>query len=291
MMELRVENLTFPEVINFNFEELKKSIEEKTSSYVGLVYTEDQIKDAKKDVADLRKFIKGLSDERIKVKKDIMKPYEAFEKKIKQLSSIVESAIGEIDVQIKAFEEQKKKDKLDDIKNYWNSCTLPFSLTLEQIFEDKWLNASVSMKSVYEAIDNRLSQINNDLAMLSNLAEFSFEATEIYKTSLDLHQAVAEGKRLAEIAQRKAEQEQKKAEAEAMKHIEEFENDMRLQNEALLKGCEMASMPPVESDDDFIPSFGTVEKSNYVVTLKLYPAEKERLEQFLVDNNIDFSFA
>lgn len=270
-MELRVEKLTFPEVIEFNFEELEQAIIEKTSSYVGLVYTDDQIKDAKKDVADLRKFVKGLSDERIKIKKDIMKPYEAFEKKIKQLSGIVESAISEIDSQIKAFDEQKKKAKMEDILNYWNSCTFPIPLALEQIFEDKWLNASVSIKSVYEAIDTRLDQIASDLDMLGNLAEFSFEATEIYKTSLDIHQAVAEGKRLAEIAQRKAEQ-------EAMPPKEEAKPE------------EVATIE-VEIDDDFIPTFGTVEKSNYVLTLKMYSAEKAKLEQFLIANNIDFSFA
>lgn len=277
-MELRVEKLSFPEVIEFNFEELKKGLEEKVSSYIGLVYTDDQIKDAKKDVAELRKFTKCLSDERIKVKKDIMKPYETFEKKIKQLSGIVESAISDIDGQIKAFEEQKKKDKLEDIKNYWNSCTLPFPLALEQILDAKWLNASVSIKSVYETIDTRLNQIASDLDMLGNLAEFSFEATEIYKTSLDIHQAVAEGKRLAEIAQRKAEQERIKAEQDLVPpKVEE----------------EPAEVAPadIETDDDFIPSFGTVEKDNYVVTLKLYPAEKEKLVQFLVANNIDFMFA
>lgn len=49
-MELRVEPVTFPEVIQFNYEELKAEITSKVEMYKNLVYTgSDQIKDAKAD--------------------------------------------------------------------------------------------------------------------------------------------------------------------------------------------------------------------------------------------------
>ena len=54
-MELRVEPVTFPEVIQFNYEELKAEITSSTEMYKNLVYTDDQIDDAKKKRAELNK--------------------------------------------------------------------------------------------------------------------------------------------------------------------------------------------------------------------------------------------
>lgn len=225
-MELKVKTPTFPEVIEFNFEELKQEITLKASEYMNLVYTDEQIKDAKKDRATLNKFVKALSDERIKTKKECLKPYEDFEKKIKELDGIVSKAIKNIDDQVKVYEEQKKQEKLSSIKEYWNSCEKPFEIDFEKVMDQKWLNASVSLKSVYGAIDVLLESIAKDLETLRNLPEFGFEASEVYKTTLDINKSLNEGKRLSEIQRRKAEHEAEqarlKAEAEAKKAEEEF---------------------------------------------------------------------
>lgn len=206
-MELKVIQPTFPEIIEFNFEELKQEITKKASDYMNIVYSGDQIQEAKKDLANLRKFTKALSDERIKVKKECLKPYEDFEAKIKELDGIVNKAILNIDSQVKADEEKKKAEKLEQIKEFWTSTEiqLPIPLALEQIFNEKWLNASVNIKVVQAEIDARLEQIAKDLETLSNLPEFGFEAVEEYKHTFDINKAISEGKRLAEIQKRKEE--------------------------------------------------------------------------------------
>ena len=219
-MELRIEQITFPEVIEFNFDELKQEITNRVAMYTNMVYTEDQVKQAKADRANLNKFVKALSDERIKVKKQCMKPYEEFESKVNELSKIVQEPIKMIDKQVKEYEEQKKRDKLDEITNFFNSTDHPEWLHISQIMNEKWLNISVSMKSILEEIDSKIEQIKNDLATLSNLPEFGFEATEVYKSTLDINKALNEGRRLAEIQKRKAEHEaeaKKQAEREVVK--------------------------------------------------------------------------
>lgn len=208
-MELKLKEITFPEVIEFNFDELRAEIKERTEKYVGLVYTDDQIKDAKKDVAALRKFTKALSDERIKVKKDILKPYEEFEGKVKELTAIVDEAITGIDKQVKEYEDKKKQEKMDEILLLWNEKETPEWLHISKVFDEKWLNASVTLKKVEEEIDEKLEQIERDLATLSNLSEFSFEATEVYKDTVDINKAIQEGIRLADIQKRKAEAQMK----------------------------------------------------------------------------------
>lgn len=219
-MELRVERVIIPEIINFNFEELKQEIEERVKTYETLVYTSEQIKEAKADVANLRKFTKALSDERIRVKKAYLKPYDDFEAKIKVLDGIVGNAVKNIDSQIKAFDEQKKAEKKAEIESYWERVASPdHPLTLERVFNAKWLNATTSMKAIQDEISCILENFAEELVTLQNLPEFSFEAVEIYKSSFDFKQALNEAHRLSELAKKKAEYEQ--TETQAFEAVEE----------------------------------------------------------------------
>lgn len=204
-MELKIQTPTFPEVIEFNFEELKNEITEKAAVYANMVYTENQEKDAKQDVASLRKFNAAIEDERKKVKKQCLAPYEEFEAKVKELTGIVNGAIQNISGQLNSFEEQRKAEKLEKIKEFWESTEHPQWLACNQIFDKKWLNKSESMKKIEEAICDRLTTIQIELGTLEKLPEFSFEAVEVYKISLDMNKAIAEGQRLAEIQKRKME--------------------------------------------------------------------------------------
>ena len=205
-MELIIKDVQIPEAITFNYEELKAELIEKIEPYKNLVYTEEQISLAKKDVADLRRFDKALSDTRISKKKEYLKPLETFEAQIKELSSILNGGISNIDMQVKNFETAEKEEKRNQINEFFIGINPYEWLMLAQIFEEKWLNKSVKMASVEAEIKERLQKVVADLNTLADLPEFSFEATEEYKTSLDINRAISEGKRLAEIQRRKAEQ-------------------------------------------------------------------------------------
>ena len=213
-MELKVKELDFPKVIDFNFEELKSEITAKAALYKNMVYTDDSIKEAKADKAKLNKFITALEDKRKEVKKQCLQPYEAFEKQMKELVAIVNEPVQLIDEQVKAYEDKQKAEKLEQIKEYWESTEHPEWLMCQMIFDQRWLNTTFSMKKVQEAIDERLAQIAADVKTLESLQEYSFEAVEVYKQTLDMNRAIAEGQRLADIQKRKAE-------AEAARQAEE----------------------------------------------------------------------
>lgn len=206
-MELKMHDVQFPEVIEFNFTELKQEITEKAALYKNMVYTDETIKEAKADKATLNKFITALEDKRKEVKKQCLQPYEDFEKQIRELVAIVDEPVQLINEQVKAYEDKKKADKLEKIKEFWESVEHPDWLTCNRIFDQKWLNATTSMKKVQEAITERLKQICSDMDALNSLPEFAFEAVEEYKQSLDVNRAIAEGQRLADIQKRKQEAE------------------------------------------------------------------------------------
>ena len=71
-MELKIYNPQeegFLKEIDWNYEELKIEIQGKANDYMNLVYTADQVKDAKKDRANLNKFVEALESKRKEIKK------------------------------------------------------------------------------------------------------------------------------------------------------------------------------------------------------------------------------
>ena len=112
-MEFRLINPTedgFLRVIKWNKEELEAAVRQKIASYKNVVYTEDNMKQAKEDRAELNSLIKAIEERRKMVKKIVNEPYDIFEKELKDVSSIIQKTVATIDGQVKAFENQQKED-------------------------------------------------------------------------------------------------------------------------------------------------------------------------------------
>ena len=222
-MELKINEIAIPEQITFNFEELKQELTEKVSKYETLVFSDEEIGQAKKERAALNKLKTAIKDERLRREREYMKPFDEFKQKIAEIVTIIDKPISLIDKQLDEYEQKRKADKRVEIGSLWENMEKPEWLVLSRIFDEKWLNATVTIKSVVADIDAKIAKINSDLETLNSLEEFSFEAIDTYKRTLDLNMAIAEGKRLADIQRRKEEQrareEQAKAEAELAKHM------------------------------------------------------------------------
>ncbi len=206
-MELKINAMETTNAINFNFEELKNEITTKSELYKNMVYTDDTIKTAKEDRASLNKFIKALEDKRKEVKKQYLEPYNNFEKQVKELVRIINEPVTLIGEQITEFEEREKATKREEVERLFNEAGFESFVKLEQIFDPKWLNKSSSLKSIATELKNIAERIRNDLAVLNEISEFQFEATETYKDTLDISKAIAEKNRLVEMQKRKAEYE------------------------------------------------------------------------------------
>lgn len=216
----------FVKEIQWNNEELKAEISEKMQDYKNLVFTEETIKEAKKDRANLNKLKNAFEDERKRIKRQCMAPYERFEAQVKELIALIEEPIRLIDAQIKEVEEQKRQEKRKGIEELFGSIGFQNFVTLDMVFDEKWLNASVPMSKIEEQMKSRMYEIGNGIMTIRNLPEFSFEAMEVYKKTLDLTQAIQEGQRLSEIQKRKAayEEEQRKKEEAAKQAAIQPEN-------------------------------------------------------------------
>lgn len=223
-MELKIYNPSeengFLKAIEWNYEELKAELSQKLEDYKGLVYTEEQIKEAKADRAKLNALATAIDSKRKEIKKQCLQPYEAFEAQIKDLLAVIKEPVALIDSQIKGYEEEKKAKKLEEVKALFEKLKdaageeLEF-ISFEQIFEDKFLNASLSLKMVETVISNKFNSIKCNLKTIADLKEYSFEATEVYKETLSLNEALEKAKYMVDIAEKKkAEEERKEQEKE-----------------------------------------------------------------------------
>ena len=223
MLELKIfspqENGFVPE-IKWNNEELKAAIADKMKEYKGLVFTEETISEGKKDRANLNKLRGAIDDERKRVKKLCMEPCNRFEKEVKEVLALVDEQISAIDTQIKEVEQIKREEKRKAVQELFESIGFQKFVTLEMIWDEKWLNASVALSKVENQMKETMYRIGEEVGTISRLPEFSFEAMEVYKKTLDLTQAIKKGQELADIqkrkeealARQKAEEERRKAE-------------------------------------------------------------------------------
>ena len=70
-----------------NFDALEEQLDKKLDEYRGAVFTEDTKTIAKAEIASLRRLKKDIEDGRKTVKKKWMEPYDAFDKRMKILST------------------------------------------------------------------------------------------------------------------------------------------------------------------------------------------------------------
>ena len=220
-MEVRLINPTegnFPEHIEWNSEEIKARVREEVQMYNGLVYTEDTMKSAKEDRAELNKFKKEIDSFRKEVKKKCLEPYERFEVEVKEIQAIIEETVGMIDSQIKGFEEKQKEEKKQQILSAYNEHIgdIAGELPIEKIFDPRYLNATYSLNKAIQEITDKIERVKGDLQTIDSMdSKFKLNVRDVYLQTLDMSKAMAEDRRLKDMEERLEAERKAKEEAEA----------------------------------------------------------------------------
>lgn len=198
-LKLVISPLKKMEAIKFNYEELKGGLQESLKKYQNLVYTSQNIKEAKDDRATLNALKKSLNDEKIKIKKEFEVPYKDFEDKIKELIELVDKPASEIDKQVKIFEEAEKVKKRESIENIYaeNIGSYADLIPLQQIYDSRWENKTYKETDIKKEIQDIVKKADSDIKVIAELkSEFEFQIKDTYFRTLDLGQALIEKQRL-----------------------------------------------------------------------------------------------
>lgn len=227
-----------PGVIELNFDELEKALDAKLVEFKGAVFTEESKPIAKAEVANLRKLKKEFEDARKGVKREWMRPYDDFEKRMKLLTAKIDEPINLINSQIEEFEQKRKKERQEEISKIYQELIGDMAeyCELRRIYDPRWENATTTLKSIRESISSSVMTARTAVSTISGMQSEAVEkALKIYKESLDMAKAISYinsyEQQKAEIMQREAE---RRREEEERRRREEEER-IRAQERAAVE--------------------------------------------------------
>lgn len=158
-----------------NFDEVKSSVEAYASQFSGITFTETEVSKAKDFKAKLNSQIKLIDETKKSVKKKWNEPYDAFEKKCKDLIAVLQKAVDPISKQITDFEDAAKAKKRQVVLELIERIIRePQYIDIEKVItssgsipiKEQWLNKTTSMKSIESQIRAEMDKAKADYAVL-----------------------------------------------------------------------------------------------------------------------------
>lgn len=146
--------------------------------------------EAKNVRAKLNAAIKKISDRRIELKKEFLKPYELVEAQAKELESIIKNIGDGIDQQVKAKEEEEKNKKLNLINALWKQLNdTGYEIELGKVANPKWLNKTYKMTDIQTEMMMFANKVRNDMKVISSLVNDEDKVVDLqakYLNTFDL---------------------------------------------------------------------------------------------------------
>lgn len=206
-----VPTVDFPE-----YDKLLEDVTRLADEMKRTVVTEDSIKHYKKLLAQTRREFKQVDDERKRVKREIMAPYEELNNQVKTLQNILKEGERVLDSQIKAFRDREREEKWEEIevqfKMFRSGYQAPTWLSFDMFKREypSLANVSTSNGTINDSLRMFFERFDNDYEQLKQWYPVRTERTSILavyaNNGLDLMDAVkqyesvrAEGMRLQEL--------------------------------------------------------------------------------------------
>lgn len=184
MSELQIKVSKKLGTIETNFEEIEKNLKITLANYKGIIVTEDTLKESKKDVAELRKLKTSIDNEKKAIKKAWNEPYTEFENKCKELMTLVDEPIAEINNQVVKFEAKQIEEKKQHLNGLYLENVEEYTdyLSFEDTLSEAWQNKSFKDKDYLYELSERKVHIKSDLDAIHSLqSEIESELIEAYK--------------------------------------------------------------------------------------------------------------
>lgn len=124
-----------------NEDELKKLVAEVTKYYGSLVFTDENVSEAKKARTDLNKVVSVLETQRKAVKRQYNAPLTVFEDKLNNYTSQVKDVSQTISYSINEYDEKQREIRLEKLKLLIREMSGNYGVTPDEIHIEKiWLN-------------------------------------------------------------------------------------------------------------------------------------------------------
>ncbi len=205
-----------------NYEPIMAQAQEIAAVYGGLIVEPDSIKDAKSDCAMLRKMAKTASDMRIRITKEHAAKIAKTVEQLANIADTLNAAAAKIDGQVKAYDEQRKAARREEIKSIYAEEIGEFAdmFPLRLLSRPQWENKSTTDKAIRDDISTAVINARQAVETIKGFGS-KHEAAILaaYFENQNMMDALATKKRLEEMdaamEKRAAEEAERKAAAEA----------------------------------------------------------------------------
>lgn len=240
----------------------------KLSEYYNIKeFDEETLKDAKNERAEVNKFKDKVADFRKEITNKFNEPLEKFTTTAKETEKILKDTYDTINGQIKSYEDKQKKEKEEEVKNYFNELCEAESIDFVN-YEQANINVTLSatMKSLKEQAKKFVDKIVDDVNLI-NSTQFVDEIMIEYKKDLNVSRAITEVNN-------------RHAELEKVKQQKEEQIEQKLNDKEMLNRIDNLSAPKVEKPSEEV----------FEMTFKVRGTKEQlkAVKEFLVNGGYDY---
>jgi len=283
-----IERETTDGVLVTNIDELEVFVSAKLVEFTPENYKGDSDA-AKKDRATLNASKKTVSTKRIEIIKKAMARFKIddFETRCKKVEKDIDTAALALDAIVKVKEEEEKRVKRAQIEEFWK-CQNFDLVTLDKIFDQKWLNKTAKNKDIYEEIEKKIAGIYTDIKTLESLgidADSLSILKPFYLETLDIGRAVQQWNAIKENRERLAKEEAERKEREDLKAKQEAQTELAHEEVRAQDSAPMAALAAqamgVEVDDD--------PEETFTCTFTGKRSALFAMRQYMIDHGIKYT--
>lgn len=196
-----------------NMDALEAHVKKVVADYEGATYdltSAQAVKEAKHDRSYLNGIKKEIDERRKAVKREYNKPFDAFERRCKQITAIIDESTDAIKAQLDEAEEERKARAYAKLQEHYEEFAglLAPVVPYERFHEPQWLNKTFGEIKACEALEAKVSKLAGDWETLKSQFEgepFYAEAERELFATLNLGAALTAARKAAEEAARIAE--------------------------------------------------------------------------------------
>lgn len=285
-MEISAPMQALPAVV-WNYEEVKAGVEKALEQYKNRAYTAQTITGAKADRAALNKLAEAMAVKRREMKARYLEPYTTFEAQCKEIEGMIAQVSGQIDAQVKEYENAEKEAKRAEIAAYYSEAGAQIieQVPLDAIFNPKWLNKTYRMESIKAEIDATVERILESMETIrTSCGQDVAACLETYlHGGLDLAAAIRKHQALEKVRRDEAAREEQKAREAMPQRLADLRSSLTGET---APGAEV-TLPAGAAQEEVAPSPSELPHMDFRVYYESR-AQLMGLRQYMIDHNIHF---
>ena len=184
--------------IEANFDALEDRVRRMVADYEGAAYdmsADGNVRAAKRDRTYLNGIVKQIDERRKAVKREYLRPLDAFEARCKEISGIAKGASDAIKAQLDEAERLRRERAYAALEAHYGEVAdllapvVPYS----RVHEDRWLNKTVGEVKAKQLLEEKVGLLAEDWDTLKgqrgSMGHYEVAERELFRT-LDLGAAL-----------------------------------------------------------------------------------------------------